>query len=215
MNDIVAVEAGGSHSLALTKDGKVWSWGRNEFNQLGNGSTKKSNIPVIVRNLSGVTSISAGNNHSLALTRDEGIWAWGYNSNGQIGDGSSNVYEKDGSLKDSQNKPEPVKIDGFNGNINFVSAGFKHSVALTENGEVYVWGWNQYGQLGNGTTVDSKIPVKNKLNAKIIKIDTGSYHSFAIDDQGIIHAWGDDTYGQLGDGVTNKFRIFPTVIELK
>lgn len=216
LSNIVAIDAGGEYSLALTKDGKVWSWGRNEFYQLGNGDNAKSNLPVLVNKLNNVKSISAGDNHALALTQNGEVWAWGYNSNGQIGDGSSNVYQKDGSLEDNKDKAEPVKISGFRGKVKSVSAGYKHSIALTENGEVYGWGWNEYGQLGNGTVVDSKIPLLNdKLSAKIIKIDTGFYHSFAIDEKETVYSWGDDLYGQLADGITNKIKKMPTVLEIK
>jgi alpha-tubulin suppressor-like RCC1 family protein len=215
LKNIVAIDAGGNHSLALTKNGEVWAWGRNEFFQLGNGSDMNSALPVWIKNLKQVKSISAGDNHSFALTED-GVWAWGYNSNGQIGNGTNNEYEINGSLKSNQDVSIPVKLTAITEKIKTISAGFKHSVALSQNGNVYVWGWNQYGQLGSGGTADINRPEKNvNIKSKVIGLVTGTYHSFAMDDSSNMYIWGDDTYGQLGDGRKDIIRVLPAVIEMK
>ena len=84
-----------------------------------------------------------------------------------------------------------------------ISAGNQHVLALDEDGYVWTWGKNSYGQLGNGRTSDSSTPVRVKVNSStyltdIIYIDTGFEHSLAIDSQGNIWVWGRNTQGQLG-----------------
>ena len=78
------IASGGYHSLALKTDGTVWSWGRNNFGQLGDNTNTNRLLPVQVQGLSGVSAISAGYYHSLALKNDGTVWAWGYNSYGQL-----------------------------------------------------------------------------------------------------------------------------------
>jgi len=101
--DIVQIIAGGSHSLALKKDGTVWAWGVNNFGQLGNGTMEDSSIPVKVESLSDVVATDAGWDHSLALKKDGTVWAWGSNGSGQLGNGTIG-----GSIKFSS---IPVKVN--------------------------------------------------------------------------------------------------------
>ena len=86
---LMPLTTGWAHSLALRSDGTVWSWGWNEYGQLGDGSTTGRLTPVQVSGLSDVTSIAAGVHHSLALRSDGTVWSWGGNGNGQLGDGTT------------------------------------------------------------------------------------------------------------------------------
>lgn len=143
---VVAIAAGGAHSLALHADGTVWSWGANESGQLGNNSTSDSATPVRVTGLARVIAVAAGERHSLALTEDGSVWAWGENGSSQVGDGTT------------VNRSVPVRVE-FLSNIAAIAAGKLHSMALAADGTVWNWGGNYSGQLGDGTTANSARPV--------------------------------------------------------
>lgn len=147
LKNVVAIAAGGAHSLAVTAEGTVWSWGANGSGQLGDGSTADSAAPVQVRGLSNVTAVAAGDRHSLALTADGAMWAWGENSNSQLGDGTTV----------NRNTPVPVALMG---KVTAIAAGKLHSMALAEDGTVWSWGDNTRGQLGDGTVAGAAAPVQ-------------------------------------------------------
>ncbi len=198
---IVDVTSGANFSLAIDNTGKVYSWGLNENGQLGNSSTTRSLIPITVSSsgaLNGVeiTSISAGWGHVIALDNNGKVYGWGANAYGMIGNNST------------EKCLTPVDVSGSGAlagkKIVQISATGLHSMALDENGKVYTWGFNHYGQLGNGNNTDSKIPVDisglGALNGKtIVRIGTGENHSLAVDSEGKIYAWGSNSSGQLGD----------------
>jgi len=89
LTSVATIAAGISHSLAIKSDGTVWAWGRNNYGQLGDGTTTDSNVPVQVSGLSGAVGVAAGEFHSLAAKSDGTIWAWGRNNYGQLGDGTT------------------------------------------------------------------------------------------------------------------------------
>ncbi|QIP86697.1 hypothetical protein GLX30_24765 [Streptomyces sp. Tu 2975] len=141
------ISAGFNHSLARLANGTVRAWGDNSSGQLGNGTTTDSNVPVPVSGLGGVRDVAAGGFFSLARLANGTVRAWGNNSNGELGNGST-VSE---SLV-------PVSVSGLGG-VRDVAAGSSHSLARLANGTVRAWGSNFSGQLGNGSTVDSNVPV--------------------------------------------------------
>jgi len=199
LDDIVDVSAGWFHSLAVKADGTVWSWGKNHYGQLGDGTTKGHYRPVQVVGLSDVISVAAGNGYSLALKSDGTVWAWGWNRNGQLGDGT--YYEK--------GSPIPIQVLGPGGagyltDIVAIAVGQHHSLALRSDGTVWAWGCNKYGQLGDGTTKDRHTPVQVIGLNDVIAIAAGYYHSLALKSDGTVWAWGCNRYGQLGDGTTRE-----------
>jgi alpha-tubulin suppressor-like RCC1 family protein len=190
LTNITNVAAGGGHSLALHSDGTVWAWGVNANGQLGIGSTTRSQIPVQIPTLSGVIAIAAGSAHSLALKNDGTVWAWGLNGNGQAGLGTTIVQST-----------VPVPVGGIGG-VAAIAAGNSFTLALKANGEVWAWGFNSQGQIGDGTTNQANVPQQVPGLAGIAQIGIGGAHSFAITSQGLVFAWGSNTSGQLGTGTT-------------
>ncbi len=183
------ISAGAWHSLALTSDGAVLAWGRNNYGQLGDGlAPNDKTIPFPVLGASGITAISSGAVHSLALKSDGTVLAWGADYNGQLGNNTS--------LDD---KSSPVPVLGASVII-AISAGGFHSLALKSDGTVLAWGTDNYGQLGDNVTLAIQpTPVLISGLSGIVAISAGGRHSLALKNDGTVFAWGYDFYGQLGD----------------
>ena len=206
------VSAGQYHTLALKSDGSLWSWGYNNYGQLGDGTsgsgTDKS-APVQVKgaggsgNLSDIVAVAAGSNHSVALKSDGSLWAWGHNGNGQLGDGTTT------------SRTLPVQVtapsnSGYLSDIVAVGAGSNHSMALKSDGSLWAWGYNNYGQLGDGTTSQRNTPVQVKAPSNsgylsdIVAVGAGYNDSMALKSDGSVWAWGYNYYGQLGIGTSGS-----------
>ncbi|KFI90248.1 RCC1 repeat-containing protein [Bifidobacterium saguini DSM 23967] len=189
------ISAGNDYSLALGSDGDTYAWGRNDSGRLGDGTATNRSTPVRVNTPAGVTftQISAGSAYSLALGSDGNTYAWGDNGFGQLGD------------ETKTDRPTPVKVKTPAG-VTFTqkSAGSAYSLALGSDGNIYAWGWNVSGRLGDGTWTDRLTPVKVKTpdGVSFTQVSVGTYHSLAIGSDGNTYAWGDNYYGQLGDGTT-------------
>lgn len=196
---------GAAHSLALCSDGTLVAWGKNSEGQLGDGTSVQRTVPVAVTTagtpLAGrtVVAIAAGDSHSLALCSDGTVVAWGYNAGGQLGDGSL----------DSRLLPVAVTMAGTalaGKSVVALAAGRHHSLALSDDGTVAAWGLNFYGELGDGTTTDRRLPVAvttagTALAGKtVVTIAAGAYHSLALCSDRTLAAWGDCTNGQIGNG---------------
>ncbi len=215
--EVKAIAAGSSHSLALKNDGTVWAWGDNRASQgsriggqLGDDEITSSNTPLQVSDLpGGVEAIAAGAEHALALKDDDTVWAWGYNFFGQLGNGTT-----------ADDSSKPVQVSELDG-IEAIAAGGSFSLALKDDGTVWAWGSNQFGQLGDGTSTDgtlttcelvmgggrtssscpdSNTPVQMSEVGGIEAIAAGLAHGLALKDDGTVWAWGMNQNGQLGNG---------------
>jgi hypothetical protein len=133
--------------VALKSDGTAWTWGFNQYGQLGNGTTTNGLTPVQVSGLTGVRAIGSGANHTLAVKSDGTVWAWGFNYGGQLGNGT----KTDSAV--------PLKVAGL-ADVQKVTGGAGSSVALKSDGTAWVWGANTFGQLGDGTKIDQTSPMK-------------------------------------------------------
>lgn len=192
LTGVIAVAAGGEHSLALLGNGTVMAWGNNREGQLGTGNTTASHVPVAVPGLTGVTAIAAGKQHSLALLGNGTVMAWGANDEGQLGSGSK-------ALKSTV----PVAVKGLSG-VKAISAGGEHSLALLINGTVMSWGANTEGQLGNGKFLKSNVPVTVKALGGVAAVAAGGEHSLALLAGGTVMSWGANEFLQLGTQGTLK-----------
>ncbi|MBN1439631.1 MAG: hypothetical protein JW929_09500 [Anaerolineales bacterium] len=186
----LAVAAGDQHTCALLADGTVACWGANASGQLGNGTRTRSGIPVAVAGLSGVVEIAAGGAHTCARLEDGGVKCWGDDQSGQLGDGGYG------------NQTAPVDVDGLAGGAVRIASGFGHTCAVLADGRIQCWGWNNEGQLGDGTPAGRRIPGDVVgMGAGPAQVSVGWSNACAlIQPGGGIRCWGLNGGGQLGDG---------------
>ena len=192
-----------TYSLALKDDGTLWAWGRNNSGELGIGSTAgQVNSPTQVGTSNSWRTFVGNYSHVLAIKTDSTLWAWGNNGFGQLGDGT-NIQK---------NIPTQVGADSSWISLS-ESAGAEFSLAIKANGTLWGWGYNSYGQLGNGTASGSAIsnPTQVGTATDWQKVSTGSDHTLAIKTNGTLWAWGGNYVGQLGDGTTIQ-KTVPTQI---
>ena len=223
---IVQVAHGGYHSLALCSDGTVAAWGDNLGLPFESGTS--SLVPVAASTtgssaLAGKTviSVAAGGGHNLALCSDGTVVAWGDNLYGQLGT----------DLPRRSSVPQKV-VNGvslYSGNssalagktVTAISAGGVHSLALCSDGAVVAWGSNAYGQLGDNSTGERRVPVAVNVEAgvsalagkTVIAISAGDSHSLTLCSDGTVVAWGLNMYGQLGTNVFEPWSLVPKKVD--
>jgi alpha-tubulin suppressor-like RCC1 family protein len=166
------------------------AWGDNSDGQLGDDTTTDSDVPVPVSGLVDATNVKAGEDFSMALFDYGTVVEWGDNSDGQLGDGTTTDSDV------------PVRATEVGTHVRSIRAGSDFAVALVANQTVWAWGDNSDGQLGNGTTTDSAVPVPVSGLSFIKGIAAGGSHALALQKGGTVAAWGDNSDGQLGDGTT-------------
>ncbi len=226
--DMKAVAAGFAHTVALRNDGTVWAWGDNEFGQLARKSVtckdpdnpklgedyKCDSTPSQVYGVTRpVVGIAAGDMHTLALDDNGTVWAWGRNDTGQLGgtsfcDPLVTLNPQDIGFSSSTATScgvYPVQVTSISDAVIAVSAGVRHSVALTSKGEIWTWGGDFYGQLGSTSsstntcyinsafsmncTPDPGKVIDGNLN-HIVAISAGAYHTLALRSDGTVWTWG-------------------------
>ena len=188
-----AIAAGSAHTCVIVAGGQVRCWGSNFFGQLGTGTTIDSTTPVAVPGLSGAVSIAAGIGHTCVVLSSGQARCWGANGSGQLGSDSGGL-----SLL------TPTPVPGLTGASQIAAGGGGHTcVILSASGQVRCWGFNLFGQLGNGTTVSSFAPVGVVGVSGAGSIAAGSNHTcVTLSASGQVRCWGGNFTGQLGDGST-------------
>ena len=144
------------HSLALTADGVVWSWGGGSSGRLGHGDTQDQLLPKKIEAFAGqrVVAVLGGQGHSFAITADNAVWSWGWGMFGMLGHG------------DEQTQLLPKKVEGLAGQrVVAVSAGGEHSLAITADSAVFTWGEGERGCLGHGEDLSNQLLPK-KIEAR-------------------------------------------------
>jgi alpha-tubulin suppressor-like RCC1 family protein len=219
IDNVRSISAGYKFTIALKNDGTVWGWGAScdsstkkeaELwwkNIIGNvmnvdGGYYDSNsdalvyydkneycinedivgilskVPVHIKGLERIIAISSGYGHILALDADGDVWSFGCNTFQQLGR----------VTKEKIDNTTPQKIEGLK-NVVSISAGYRHSLALTENNTVFAWGLNVHGQLGTATTDSSPSPVAVSIT-DIAQIIAGYDYSLALKKDGTVWGWG-------------------------
>jgi probable HAF family extracellular repeat protein len=195
LTDVIAIAAGARQSMALKSDGTVYCWGRNDKGQLGDGTTVNKAYPTQVAGLPRIVAIAAGNFYSLALDGQGRVWAWGNNANGQLGNNST------------VNSSVPVLAQIPNGEpVLAIDAGYSTAMALTQSGQLLVWGAGVNGQLGNNSTADSLLPIPLRIGAgqpnpcpdANLTLGAGGWHNLLLGADGSVYSWGVNHSGQLG-----------------
>ncbi len=187
-----AIDAGGAHSCAVTTGGAVQCWGDNEDGALGDGTHTDSSTPVQVSGLtSGVKVVATGDFHTCALTTSGGVKCWGYNEYGSLGNGTTT------------DSTTPVQVSGLTSGVQAIAAGGIQTCALTTGGSVKCWGYNEDGELGNGSFTDTSTPVQvSGLTSGVQAITMGEVHTCALSTGGAVQCWGFGEDGELGNGST-------------
>src|SRR5665648_62146 len=201
-------------TCAVASDNQAYCWGHNGEGELGNNSTTNSSIPVAVYTngvLNGKTvkSISVGTNHTCVIASDDQVYCWGLNSSGQLGNNSTN----------QSMVPVAVNTTGVlsGKTIKAITAGAAHICAIASDNQVYCWGLNYAGSLGNNSDSQSSIPVAvyaaGVLNGKTIKsVVADHYTTCVITFDSGAYCWGYNYYGGLGNNSTTNSFIPVTVI---
>lgn len=194
------------HSVALTADGRVWSWGYNGSGQLGDETTTTRTSPIPlpgVPGMSKIVEIGTGENFTLALDDNGILWGWGTNNSHQISKDSTFRYLK------------PVRIE-LPGPVSRFACGNTHALALGRDGKLWGWGSNYYGSLGQNhdNTVTGFVEIVKPPGMQSVKtLAAGEHNSYAVDVGGKMWSWGYNFYGELGDG-SNTDRYAPVPIDV-
>jgi alpha-tubulin suppressor-like RCC1 family protein len=189
------ISAGGHHTCAQTPSGEAWCWGSNYDGQLGDGYYQtQSASPRAVVGGHTFTQISTGNRHSCGMTPSGEAYCWGYNYNGQVG-----LFPYRDLVPHAVPAPAQVKAPQLA--LAQISTGGHHTCALASWGEAFCWGWNLYGQLGDGTTGRRSTPGAVG-GLEFAQISAGMAHTCGLTSAGAAYCWGNNERGQLGDGTT-------------
>jgi len=206
LHRIIKVAAGEAHSLAVSETGAVYSWGCNRYGQLGHGDTIHRRIPTEIEALKNqeTLDVACGTQHSVVLLSDGQVYTFGCGSLGRLGHG------------DDAHAKLPKLVTPLRGkHIVQISAGNWYTMALTDHGAVWSWGYNRFGQTGHGKAATQMFPrhISSLYNNTIVKMTCGKHHAlFWSGETGDIYSIGSGTCGQLGTR-NRKIQTAPVCVE--
>ena len=219
LSQVQKITLGRWHACALLADRKVRCWGVNSSGQLGIGNASGPTIcepadrnaspcsllPLPVNGLEGVIDVDAGSSHTCAVVTGGKVKCWGQGQYGLLGRPQEVLPDKceHPSSPGYYCSHNPIEVPGITNALR-VSAGYLHTCAVLADGTIRCWGWNGYGQLGDGTTggISGSPPVAVGGISNALSIHTGSIHTCAVLANGTVKCWGKNDYGQLGQGTS-------------
>ncbi|MFA5794830.1 MAG: fibronectin type III domain-containing protein [Candidatus Brocadiia bacterium] len=198
-SDWAEISCGGWHTLARKTNGTLWSWGFNGWGGLGVGITSNKTTPVQIGTDTNWAKVRGGHKYTIALKNNGTLWSWGQNDNGQLG------------LGDTTTRYVPTQIGSENTWLQISAAPFSfptdifggHTLAIKNNGTLWVWGENNYGQLGLNDSANRNIPTQVGTDTDWLEIDAGAAYTIARKTNGALWACGINSNGELG--VNNQF----------
>ena len=196
-DDVASITRGSSFAMLILADGSLWSWGRNDHGQLGNGTSsprdwRTEHLPPI-QIMDNVSRADIPASYTLAIREDGSLWSWGLNNHGRLGDGTT------------ETRHTPVQIMEYVADI----WGQRTRVfALKNDGSLWAWGSNEHG-LGDGGTEDRHYPVQ--ILTEVVDLPVIGQSTFAIRADGSLWGWGSNERGQVGNG-TNEPQLYPVHI---
>jgi alpha-tubulin suppressor-like RCC1 family protein len=197
---IAMLAAGHGHVLALGRNGSVWSWGANSAGQLGTGSLSARTLPVQVNLGTHIKTVAAGDTHSFAVDDMGRLWGWGSNNFGQTGEALASKL-----AATYFTKPQRLKT-GFP--VALIDAGMFYTVATSAQGEVFAWGWNGMGQMGQEGLAFTAKPLRVRPLRNVTRLAAGVGHTLALNDMGVF-AWGDNRSSACGAFPSVAVQITP------
>jgi alpha-tubulin suppressor-like RCC1 family protein len=209
---VTQVAAGASFSLAATSSGQLYAFGENDSGQLGNATDDKTDegnpTPTLVTlpgEVGQIAELAAGDEHSLVVTSSGQLYAFGENFDGQLGNTTHN------NTTEPNPTPTLVTLPGASGPVTHAAAGAFFSLAVTSSGQLFAFGENQYGQLGNASHNNTKEPNPTPTLVtlpgevgQVTQIVAGENHSLVVTSSGQLYAFGENKYGQLGNATNDK-----------
>ena len=201
--NVLKVENGYGTGIALKTDGTVWSWGNNNYGQLGIGGNENAEYPMKIEGLTNIIDIKIGYGFCLALKSDGTVWSWGKNDYGQLGNGSNA----------NSNVPVQVQIDK---NVKSISAGYEHAMLVTTDKLAYAWGRGNNYQLCNQSTTNKNVPTLISNLTYISDVSAGYNHSVILKQDGTVYTCGNNDSNKLGGNrSSNRHKLVAVMTDAK
>lgn len=197
LSDAVSISVGTNLSCAVTSGGSVYCWGQNQLGGLGDGTMINRDVPVQVPGISTAVAVTSGTVHTCALLSDGTVKCWGGGAQGQLGNGTNTGIQL-----------TPVSVSGISTAVR-ISAGSFNTCAALADGTAKCWGYNGYGNLGDGTQTQRNSPVTVSGLADAVSVTEGVNSACALRVGGGAKCWGSATMGQLGYGATALMKTTP------
>jgi alpha-tubulin suppressor-like RCC1 family protein len=187
--NVIEVACGAAFTAVLSRDGLLFTFGLNDYGQLGNGSTESTSAPqhILFSGAAVVKAIACGAEHMMAISGDGSLFAWGNGCHGQLGVGFE-VYDLP--------NPTPQSVVNIDAKVTGIACGKAHSVAVTELGEVFTFGCGAQGQLGHGDLENRHAPHpvealgRSGSDVNVVDVACGGAHTVVRTDQRYIYVWG-------------------------
>jgi alpha-tubulin suppressor-like RCC1 family protein len=197
----ISVSAGPNfHTCGVTRTGAAWCWGNNGSGELGDGTTIEKLVPVAVSGRHRFAAIGTGFSFTCGVATTGAAYCWGHNVSGQLGNGTTFA-----SLT-------PVAVVGGHAFASVSPSEENHTCGMTMTGAAYCWGLNRNGEIGDGTTTDSSVPVAVSGNLVFASVSAGPAYACGVTTAGAAYCWGSNDFGQLGDGTTTESHVPVAVI---